>query len=187
MLTEEQKKKRRDQKRERYVRDPKYREQTKQYATDWHNRNPRDRSEYLRSYQRNKRLDPEFLEKQKLYMRARRAADPEKAKEINNKSKAKARKERPELHTNQWLWWAYKMRPEEYEAKLAQQNGRCAICFGDNGRKKLVVDHDHDKPKGEGNRWLLCSPCNIMIGAAKEHPERLRRAAELLEGYRGCS
>lgn len=187
MLSEEQKQRRRLRRQERYRNDPGYREKARQYVADWHSKNPRDRREYLREYQRTKRQDPEQREKEKLIARARRLANPEKARETSNRAKAKARKERPELHTNQWLGWAYKMRPEEYEAKLAHQNGRCAICFGDNGGKKLVVDHDHDKPKGEGNRWLLCSPCNIMIGAAKEHPERLRRAAELLEGYRGCS
>lgn len=147
-----------------------------------------DRKEYLRKYQRDRRLrgGEELREKERIAAQARRNADPEKARTISNKNKAKARRERPHIHLNQWLWWAYKMKPEQYAKMLERQGGTCAFCFGDNGGKKLLVDHDHSKPKGEGNRWLLCNPCNIMIGAAKENTSVLRAAADKLDVYNGA-
>ncbi len=186
MLTEEQKQRRRDRRRERYANDPEFRKKQKASALKWQKENPVDRSEYFKEYQRKQRLDPEVKKVDAERARSRRATDPEKAREISSRSKAKARKEKPHLHRNQWLWWAYRMRPEEYDALLVKQNSTCFICFGDNGGKALVVDHDHSKPKGEGNRWLLCASCNLMIGAAREHPDYLRRAAMLLERYHGA-
>jgi hypothetical protein len=120
-------------------------------------------------------------------MRAWRTANPEKkTKEISNKSKAKTRKERPHLHRHQWLKWAYGMSLPEYEAKLEAQSGVCLTCAGNNGGKPLVVDHDHNKPKGEGNRGLLCTGCNLAVGAVLENPETLHALAKYLEGYCGA-
>jgi hypothetical protein len=62
----------------------------------------------------------------------------------------------------------------EYDLKLAEQNGHCALCEnteGDAGRQ-LHNDHSHDccpigPPKGRTcgkcNRGLLCGPCNRRL------------------------
>lgn len=139
----------------------------------------------LKLLMQRKRTDPEFRAKEAEKMRVKRAADPSKYREISNRNKAKARKERPHLHRQQWLKWAYGMPLEEYEGKLVGQGGVCFTCGGNNKGKPLVVDHDHSKPKGEGNRALLCTQCNIMVGAAIDRPEVLRKAADMLEAYRG--
>lgn len=63
----------------------------------------------------------------------------------------------------------------EYQAILAAQGGRCAICRRANGRtKRLAVDHDHDHCEicagpqtcgaPEAIRALLCGPCNQQVG-----------------------
>lgn len=58
------------------------------------------------------------------------------------------------------------------------QNGVCATCsvVPIEGRK-LVVDHDHRTGKVRG---LLCQPCNISLGAAKDKPDVLRSLADYL-------
>lgn len=68
---------------------------------------------------------------------------------------------------------------EQYEALLAHQDGRCAVCYGKPRKRRLAVDHNH---KTGEIRGLLCTRCNHkMIGAAHENPVILRRAAEYLE------
>ena len=68
----------------------------------------------------------------------------------------------------------------EYEALAADG---CHIC----GRKdtdtprvgKLAVDHDHVTGEVRG---VLCWMCNTALGKFEDDPERLRRAADYLEG-----
>jgi hypothetical protein len=89
------------------------------------------------------------------------------------------------------LWFNYHITLEEHNAILAAQNGRCAICETDDpGAVSWCVDHDHaccpTKAKccGFCIRGLLCDSCNRTLGVACDSPERLRRAAEYLEGDR---
>ena len=55
------------------------------------------------------------------------------------------------------------MSPEEYDEKLREQDGRCAICGttipGKSGN--FPIDHDHDTGS---NRGLLCHSCNKALG-----------------------
>lgn len=69
---------------------------------------------------------------------------------------------------------------EQYEAMLELQDGRCAICgrHGDEFGRRLAVDHCHETGKVRG---LLCINCNPGIGAFRDNPELLRRAASYLE------
>jgi len=76
---------------------------------------------------------------------------------------------------------------EDYEAKLAQQNGVCAICgqpetsVSKTGAiKALPVDHDHRTGKLRG---LLCDACNKGLGAFGDDVNRLRAAIAYLQLY----
>jgi Recombination endonuclease VII len=68
----------------------------------------------------------------------------------------------------------------EYEARLAEQGGGCAVC-GDTqtrkDRKYLYVDHDHATGEVRG---LLCTNCNFAIGHAQDEPDRLIAMAAYL-------
>lgn len=71
---------------------------------------------------------------------------------------------------------------EMYEA----QEGRCAICGGDNGvmcigKKHFCVDHDH---KTGQIRGLLCSRCNWLVGLMEDW-EFYSQAQFYLGEYRG--
>jgi hypothetical protein len=55
----------------------------------------------------------------------------------------------------------------DYDRILEQQDGRCAICKGDNGGNTLHIDHDHATGRIRG---LLCVPCNRAIGLLRDSP-----------------
>ena len=73
---------------------------------------------------------------------------------------------------------------DQYDAILAAQGGRCAICRrtpDEAGMPKhwngyLCVDHCHDTGVVRG---LLCNDCNIAIGRIRT-PDLLRAAADYL-------
>lgn len=71
---------------------------------------------------------------------------------------------------------------EEYEALLARQTGKCAICRRppDEVRagKSLAVDHDHESGKIRG---LLCDPCNLALGCFQDNLDLFRSAIDLTE------
>jgi hypothetical protein len=65
----------------------------------------------------------------------------------------------------------------EYEAMVAQRDGKCDIC---SEKKQLVVDHCHDDGCVRG---LLCDRCNVGIGCLSDDPDRLIAAASYIAGY----
>lgn len=91
-------------------------------------------------------------------------------------------------HANTWMknsphymrQYLYGITKDEYEAMLAGQDGRCAICrtTEPKGKGGWHVDHCHDSGKIRG---LLCHFCNFVLGNAKDNPEILRAAADYLE------
>src|SRR5688572_1686258 len=65
--------------------------------------------------------------------------------------------------------------PEDYDALLREQGGRCAICrLKPPPGQVLSVDHDHGTGKIRG---LLCKPCNTGLALFKDRPLLLRGAA----------
>jgi Recombination endonuclease VII len=69
--------------------------------------------------------------------------------------------------------------PAEYDALLAAQNGRCAICQNKPRKRALAIDHNH---KTKVIRGLLCTRCNHhLLGSAHESVEMLQRAINYLK------
>ncbi|WP_213008818.1 endonuclease domain-containing protein [Paractinoplanes toevensis] len=84
------------------------------------------------------------------------------------------------------------MTAKDYDERLTQQGGGCAICSkvenGSKGRIWLAVDHDHGCCSGSGScgscvRGLVCDGCNVMLGRAMDRADILRKGAEYLEAY----
>ena len=71
--------------------------------------------------------------------------------------------------------------PEQYKRLQDDAGGACLICGGTNGDGKLYIDHCHETGKVRG---LLCARCNSMLGMAQDNVERLRAAADYLEGFK---
>jgi hypothetical protein len=75
----------------------------------------------------------------------------------------------------------YGITPDQYDAMMLNQGGCCAICKTASGtRRKLCVDHCHQTGKV---RALLCDKCNSGIGAFKDDPALMIRAAEFVMAY----
>lgn len=127
----------------------------------------------VRESRARKRADPQWKARQAETIRAWREANPAEWKRIARAST---------------LRQAYGMSVDEYDALLASQGGRCAICeapVADAAERRLHVDHDHaccpgKKSCGECVRGLLCKACNQGIGHFGDDPERLRKAIEYL-------
>lgn len=65
------------------------------------------------------------------------------------------------------LRYGYGMTVAEYDALLASQGNRCAICRATKagGRGRFHVDHCHETGR---NRGLLCHLCNVALGNARD-------------------
>lgn len=73
---------------------------------------------------------------------------------------------------------------EDYNEMLLNQDGKCALCGADDpGRRNAMFSVDHCHGTGE-IRKLLCSMCNLALGAAKDNPTLLRKMADYIESYR---
>ena len=65
--------------------------------------------------------------------------------------------------------------PEEINSIRQSQDNMCAICEAPD---PTDLDHCHTSGKV---RWLLCNHCNRGLGAFRDTPSLLRKAAKLLE------
>lgn len=71
---------------------------------------------------------------------------------------------------------------EELEAMFQAQGCVCAICGSDKSGSQngWNVDHCH---KTNQVRFVLCAHCNRGLGAFRDNPDWLRKAAEMLETF----
>ncbi len=79
--------------------------------------------------------------------------------------------------------YLYGITPEQFEAMLAAQGNRCAVCRDEEwpGIKGKGPQADHDHVTGQV-RGLLCGRCNAGIRDFRDDAARLRAAAAYLEG-----
>jgi hypothetical protein len=76
----------------------------------------------------------------------------------------------------------YGITEADYYKKLAEQDGKCAICHSsDPVRHRLHVDHDHDSGQV---RSLLCFRCNIQLGFLEDR-EWVQKAQAYLKYWKG--
>ena len=111
---------------------------------------------------------------------------PEATKEYMREWRKKARAENAEYYENSDLMKNYGVTRDWYYAKLAEQNGVCAICKNPEtmvirGKLvKLAVDHNHETGAARG---LLCTACNRGLGLMKDDAQILARAIEYLKAH----
>ena len=67
------------------------------------------------------------------------------------------------------------MGPDDREALLAAQDGRCAICH--QSADRMVIDHDHSNGAVRG---MLCDQCNMGLGHFRDNPDLLAEAIRYL-------
>lgn len=84
----------------------------------------------------------------------------------------------------------HELTQEEYDTKLAEQQGVCAIC-GKVDSRSLSIDHAHACCSGEKScvkctRGLLCNSCNKRLSVV-EDSEFLKKALGYLSKWKSIS
>lgn len=94
--------------------------------------------------------------------------------------RAKSASRQAEYGRNYWLSKRYGITTADFDAMLAKQLGRCAICATDEpgGMGSFHVDHDHVTGAVRG---LLCYKCNQGLGFFNDNPRLLQRARRYLD------
>ena len=76
----------------------------------------------------------------------------------------------------------YGIDKDAYHLMIKNQNGKCAICRRspkpDKFNRTFTIDHCH---KTGVIRGLLCNPCNLMLGWARDSRKTLLAAVEYLD------
>lgn len=97
----------------------------------------------------------------------------------------KYKADNPDYFYNHSLGRFYGINRETYDQMGDAQGWLCAICgqppSGEGNGGRLVVDHCHRTGKV---RSLLCSLCNKGIGALRDDPDIVERAAMYLRSYK---
>lgn len=97
------------------------------------------------------------------------------------------REANPDRERNKTLLRHYGVTVQWYDAKLAEQDGKCAVCGQPETKAikgrvlALAVDHDHETG---ATRDLLCLSCNRGLGLFRDDPDRLLAAAAYIERHR---
>lgn len=141
------------------------------------NKSQKYRLKDLDAYREKKReyaKTPEQREKRREYMRKWREENRERHNELARESHArnKDKLENKAYRTNYHLKNTYGITSEDYDQKLLEQNGVCALCETPPKKKRLNVDHNHET--GEV-RKLLCTPCNTKIGWYEKNREKITK------------
>jgi hypothetical protein len=111
--------------------------------------------------------------------RARRLTQREESRRWREKNPEKYRDHQTRARYKK----IYGRTPDEIQALLEAQDGRCKICSREiliGGRKlnSMAVDHCHESGEVRG---ILCSACNRGLGLFRDDPDSLRKAATYLE------
>lgn len=131
----------------------------------------------------NSKMDDDLFKKEK--NRLRSAEYYHANKEAILKKKKKNQNNRPPYTKSKHLYDVenlYKITSHEYLRILERQNGTCAICFQNDGKRRLAVDHCHKTGKVRG---LLCVKCNTALGKFGDNITLLQRAIYYLELHHG--
>lgn len=124
------------------------------------------------------------------YQREQRQRDPEKVRASRRESARKWRAKRADYtrdvyRAKGWkkhVFRTYGLTDAGYSSLLAQQHGRCRICFSEpDPGQRLHVDHDHDT--GEV-RALLCRRCNTLLGMARDESYIIESALQYLDDFK---
>lgn len=104
--------------------------------------------------------------------------DIEKSRKVSRESAR--RNSNPEKKRKNKLKSEYGMTTEQWQDMFKSQGCKCAICnAADTGSKNgWNTDHCH---KSGRVRFILCAHCNRGLGAFRDNPEIMRKAADMLE------
>ena len=104
-----------------------------------------------------------------------RAAHPNQAREILQRSQRKRKKARRRYDLKR----RYGLTSDKFDEMDKCQSGRCAIC-GDPWSAAPQIDHDHTTGKVRG---LLCGRCNRAVGLLRDDWRLAEKAQQYLQAY----
>lgn len=109
----------------------------------------------------------------------RLAEDPTFRERLTRKYRERAR-----FYRQRDTWARIGVTFNQREQMAADQNGECAICHRVPGpdERMLGVDHDHETGRVRG---LLCNPCNLILGHARDDVTVLQAAIDYLNSHKG--
>lgn len=155
------------------------RQKNREKTARWRAKHPERQKESSLRYREKNREELRRREAER--QRNMRANETPEEKEARRAAERARRKANPDREWKHIIKVRYGITPEQYEALLAEQGGRCAICGteepGRTGVRKWSVDHCHTTGRVRG---ILCHPCNLMLGKARDNPEILRKGADYL-------
>lgn len=103
----------------------------------------------------------------------------------SERTRANYKKDSKAVNRRRHLKRTYGITPEQYDTKLADQHGLCALCGKPPDetdlQKILVVDHDHETDEMRG---LIHGRCNAVLGYAKDDTSLLLNAIHYVNRYR---
>lgn len=105
----------------------------------------------------------------------------EKRKEYAREQYLRTKEKEPDRVYNNRLKKKFGITIENYNQRLAEQNGLCAVCGEAETHKRLAVDHNH---KTGQIRGLLCGRCNPAVGYLRDSAEIARKIADYLDSHR---
>jgi hypothetical protein len=111
------------------------------------------------------------------------ASNPERVKELRKKQNQKQRLAIRDSHLRR----TYGIGLEQFYDIMEEQDYSCKICsvyieeFADKIKHRACVDHDH---KTGSIRGVLCHSCNRGLGAFRDSPAIIRKAADYLQSTR---
>lgn len=83
---------------------------------------------------------------------------------------------------NIYLMKTYGITADQFDQLLAFQGGVCYICERPpQGKRIMVVDHEHDGGRSGKVRGILCQICNLKFLGKEKKSNRFHRAAEYLD------
>jgi hypothetical protein len=86
----------------------------------------------------------------------------------------------PEKKRRMMLKTKYGMTPESWQDMFEAQGCKCAICESTDAGSKAGWNTDHCHKSGRV-RFILCAHCNRGLGAFKDNPDVMRKAAKMIE------
>lgn len=148
------------------------------YNRDWVRKNPEKKKAQLRRYiaKNPDRVRKLFTDKHKRW----RAKNLEKYLEYGRQYQKRRAEADPNYRRTRKLWANFRLTPEQWDALFEAQGRRCAICHSTDPGSKYGWNTDHCHKTGKV-RFILCAHCNRGLGAFKDSPELMRRAADALE------
>ena len=111
-----------------------------------------------------------------------RKANPEKVRASQYAWRARNYEKFQAIERNYVLKKKYGITSSEWQSMLESQENRCLICRTSEptGKQPWHTDHCHATGKVRG---IICQPCNIMLGGAKDNISTLQSAVAYLQKF----